>query len=390
MIIEIKDTPVPIKIWAKDLEDEALKQARETAGVPNLYPHLALMADAHAGKGSTVGSVIAMRGAIIPSCVGVDIGCGVSFVRLPINISDIKDLAILRHSFERSIPVGFQSNHEVSDRAGKYFSSLGLPSIYDQENKEIKRAALQMGTLGGGNHAIELVYDQDGNAGLLLHTGSRHIGLVIAEKHISIAAKAKQVAVSNKDLSCLLEGTEEFEGYIKDMSWALEYARLNREEIILRLLKDISHHQHKDFRYLEQKGQLFSINCHHNFASKENHYGEDLWVVRKGAVRARKDEVAIILGSMGTASYIVKGLGNKESFETCSHGAGRRMSRTKAKKTFTVEDAVRQTSGIECRKDKGILDEVPGAYKDIEEVMNNQADLVSKVFKLKQVLCIKG
>lgn len=388
----ISDTKVPVKIWATDLEPEAEAQVKNVANMPFIHKHVAVMADAHAGKGSTVGTVIATNGAIIPAAVGVDIGCGMCAVRLPFSVDKLGDLKKLRSSIERSIPVGFGYHKEPSSRQGNFFTSLGDLSETTKNRVNSGKALLQLGTLGGGNHFIEICTDGDSNAWLMLHSGSRNIGKMLAEIHIENAKELMKqyfINLPDPDLAYLVQGTKEFKEYLHDLHWAQGYAKANRNEMTLRILKDISHHVYgSDMgadKMIEQK-----VDCHHNYTQMENHFGKNIWVTRKGAVSARDGEWGIIPGSMGTGSHIVQGLGNAESFCSCSHGAGRRMSRTKARATYTQADLVAQTNGVECRKDDGVVDEIPGAYKNISEVMANQVDLVRPMYDLKQLLCIKG
>lgn len=384
----LSEGKVPVKIWTNDVETEALQQLQNLSQLPFVFKHVAVMPDVHAGKGSTVGTVIATKGAIIPSAIGVDIGCGMAAVKLPFKVDVFGDLKKLRNSLERSIPVGFKENFKLTESVEKAMADLGSP----QRELSLKKAAHQLGSLGGGNHFIEVCKDQENNAWLMLHSGSRNIGKVLAEAHIEAAKdlmKRYFIDLPDPDLAYLVQGTTEFKAYIADLLWAQRYAMHNREEMLKRALRDISY-----FVYGEDKGEEFmtvlKVNCHHNYTQMENHFGSNVWVTRKGAVSAKADELGIIPGSMGTRSYIVKGLGNQESFCSCSHGAGRRMSRSKARKTFTQEDFLQQTEGVECRKDDGVLDEIPGAYKSIDEVMDNQKDLVVPLFELKQLLCIKG
>ncbi len=388
----ISDTKKPVKVWATELEASAEAQVRNIANLPFIYSHVALMPDAHAGKGSTIGTVIATHGAVLPAAVGVDLGCGMCAVRLPFNVETLGDLKVLRHSLERSIPVGRDGNLEVSDRVGKVMQELGLPPSFTQENKLYRRSASQLGSLGSGNHFIELCVSNDGHAWLMLHSGSRNIGKELADQHIEKAKglmKKMFIDLPDPDLAYFAEGTPEFQAYIGDMLWAQNYARCNRNEMVNRALKDISYHVYKDARLLTDSS-LFRVDCHHNFCQKEHHFGANVWVTRKGAVSAQEGQLGIVPGSMGTKSYIVKGRGNPQSFHSCSHGAGRRMSRTEARRKFTAEDLVLQTQGVECRKDNAVVDEIPAAYKDIDVVMQNQSDLVEVVCELRQVLCIKG
>jgi tRNA-splicing ligase RtcB len=386
----ISETTHPIKIWASDLEVEAEKQLINVANLPFIHKHVAVMPDCHAGKGSTVGTVIATRGAIIPACVGVDIGCGMCAVKLPFKVDVFGDsLTKLRSSIERSIPVGFNENKETTERVMCGFKELG-----DTQSKQVnlKKALHQLGSLGGGNHFIEICQDEKNDAWIVLHSGSRNIGKSLAEIHINNAKdlmKKYFIDLGDPDLAYLAQGTKEFTEYLADLNWAQQYAKENRNEMMLRVLKDISYHI-----YGIDIGPIKMINlgidCHHNYTQMENHFGANIWVTRKGAVSAREGEFGIIPGSMGTKSYIVKGKGNLESFCSCSHGAGRKISRGKARALFTIEDIEKQTAGVECRKDIDVVDEIPAAYKDIETVMENQKDLVEIVHTLKQILCIKG
>lgn len=387
-MIEIKGSKVPIKNWASLLEDEALKQVKNVANLPIIFHHVALMPDAHAGKGSTIGTVIATQGAVIPSAVGVDIGCGMAALKLPLKVDDLKNLADLRYSIERSIPTGHDGNRSVSNRCGDVLKELGVAPSIDKEDSLYQKAALQFGSLGGGNHFIEICSDLDLNLWIMLHSGSRNIGKTLADKHISRAKGILREKLEDPNLAYLTEDVPEFDSYIKDMLWCQEYAFKNRQEMMLRVLKDVSYHLYNDFRLLNENH--FLVNCHHNYCQQEVHFGKKVWVTRKGAVSAKQGEMGIIPGSMGAKSFIVEGLGNPDSFCSCSHGAGRRMSRTQARKLFTEKDLQEQTVGVECRKDKAIVDEIPSAYKDIDQVMRDQGDLVRPVYQLKQIICVKG
>lgn len=396
---------VPAKIWASDLEAEAEAQIMNLAGMPFVFNHVAVMPDAHAGKGSTVGTVIATKGAIIPAAVGVDIGCGMAAVKLPFKIDVLggsEKLAALRHSIERAIPTGRHGHKELNDRQKASMKNLMLKHLgapYTVNDAQVDKASSQLGTLGGGNHFIEICTDLEGNAWIMLHSGSRNIGKVLAEKHIDAAKSLMKeyfISLPDPDLAYLAQGTAEFKSYLADLLWAQDFAMRNRQEMLSRVLEQVYRHVYgpNDWAFmmtcaLSQK-LLLTVNCHHNYTSMENHFGSNVWITRKGAVSAREGEYGIIPGSMGVKSFIVKGKGNAESFCSCSHGAGRRMSRTKAKATFTTEDLAKQTLGVECRKDANVVDEIPGAYKDIDVVMANQADLVEPVFELKQLICIKG
>lgn len=398
MIRVIGDTKRPIKIWATDLEPEAEAQVRNMASLPFIHSHVALMPDAHAGKGSTVGTVIATSGAIIPAAVGVDIGCGMFALKLPFSSSALQDLPALRHSIERSVPTGRFGNSSLTPTAKVFANALLEKATMTGSTitiGQLEKAVLQIGTLGGGNHFIEICQDTEGGAWIMLHSGSRNIGKVLAEKHIDKAKdlmKSYFISLPDPDLAYLVQGTSEFKLYLADLMLAQKFALFNREEMMHRVLEQVLRHVYKDKweEFFALRSTFQSVNCHHNYTSIENHGGKNVYITRKGAVSARTGEFGIIPGSMGAKSFIVKGLGNPESFCSCSHGAGRKMSRTKARATFTTEDLEKQTAGVECRKDADVIDEIPGAYKDIDKVMANQADLVEPVYTLKQIICIKG
>lgn len=385
----IIETPhVPVKIWSDYIEAEAQKQLENTARLPFVFKHVAAMPDVHAGKGATVGSVVATKGAICPAAVGVDIGCGMMAVKLPLNSAQVAEkIAEIRHTIERSIPVGFNSNRDITEEVMSWGCTNGFPGSLGP--KDTRKSLEQLGSLGGGNHFIEVCLDKENGVWVMLHSGSRNIGKVLAERHIDKAKglmKQMFIGLPDPDLAYFAQGTPEFSAYIEDVRWAQSYAMMNRQEMMRRILKDLGY----IFNNKTPIEPLISVNCHHNYLEWEHHYGENVIVTRKGAVRARVGDMGIIPGSMGTRSFIVRGKGNPESFDSCSHGAGRRMSRTKARATFTVEDLAKQTEGVNCRKDIGIVDEIPGAYKDIERVMANQSDLVEIVAELKQIMCIKG
>lgn len=390
---------VPVKIWSpiETVESSALDQLKNIASLPFVFKHVAAMPDVHLGKGATVGSVVATKNAICPAAVGVDIGCGMMAVKLDVNLNILKDkVKEIRHSIERSIPVGNASNkHVLIDVAilelWSRWDKLNATKVHRKTESELKGTSMkQIGTLGGGNHFIELCEDTEGNPWVMLHSGSRNVGKSLAEIHMTNAKdemKRMFISLPDPDLAYFVMGTSGYSQYMFDLMWCQEYAAKNREVMMNRILKDISHALGLGGALLNR---VIEVNCHHNYAAMENHYGENVLITRKGAVRARVGDMGIIPGSMGTRSYIVEGLGNPESFMSCSHGAGRRMSRTKAKATFTLEDFAQQTAGVECRKDAGVLDEIPGAYKDIDEVMENQKDLVKIVAQLKQFMCVKG
>lgn len=383
---------IPIKIWSQldTVEDKAIRQLKNTAAMPFVFKHVAAMPDVHLGIGATVGSVIATKRAIMPAAVGVDIGCGMMAVKTGLDARVVQDkISEIRHSIERSVPVGFDQ-HKNKSAVGVEFA--GWQSIEKLNNYDIdlkQKARMQMGTLGGGNHFIEVCLDTEGSVWVMLHSGSRGIGNLVARRHIDNAKdlmKKMFIELPDPDLAYFAQGLPGFDDYIWDLNWCQEYAFQNRREMMKLVLKDLSHAVNNK----EPIERLIEVNCHHNYTEIENHYGENVFVTRKGAVRARESDFGIIPGSMGAKSFIVKGLGNAESFHSCSHGAGRRMSRTQATKQFTVADLVEQTSGVECRKDKGVLDEIPSAYKDIDVVMENQKDLVTVVAQLKQIMCVKG
>lgn len=388
---------VPIKIWTDHVEDEAMNQLNRLSKLENIHSHLAVMPDVHAGKGSTVGTVIATNGIVIPAAIGVDIGCGMIAIKTPVNSEDLlkgNTLFDLRCQIEGNIPVGRDSNKMVSRKVEDTFKKhlTGKLNFHDKNDKFFKNSLLQLGSLGGGNHFIEICLDENNDVWVVLHSGSRGIGNAVGSHYIEQAKglmREANIKLEDQDLSYLSQQTKEFDNYINDMNWCQNYAMLNRIEMMDRILTILS----KKFfngKFSPAGMTLFSVNCHHNYTEKQVIDGKDIWLTRKGAVSAKKDEYGIIPGSMGTKSYIVKGLGNLESFCSCSHGAGRRMSRSKAKEAFSIEDVEKQLHGVECRKDNGIIDELPLAYKDIDVVMENQKDLVTIMHTLKQVICIKG
>ncbi|AUX40268.1 hypothetical protein SOCE26_016680 [Sorangium cellulosum] len=384
---QIKGRNVDIKMWTRpeEVEPVALEQLRNISALPWVFHHVAAMPDVHFGKGATVGSVIAMRGAVSPAAVGVDIGCGMGALRTNLTASDLPDdLKRIRSDIERAIPVGFASH----DAPPKRFVDLPLWEEFKSLTPKVQglftKARCQLGTLGGGNHFIELCLDTEGRVWLMLHSGSRNIGKELAEIHIATAKKlAHNRDLPDRDLAVFLAGTPEMKAYRHDLFWAQRYARANREAMF-HLAEGALRRHFPDLEIQE------AITCHHNYVAEEVHFGEEVLVTRKGAIRAGKGELGIIPGSMGTRSYIVRGLGNPEAFESASHGAGRKMSRGEAKRRFTVKDLAAQTAGVECRKDGGVLDEIPSAYKPIERVMEDQRDLVEVVAELRQVMCVKG
>lgn len=390
-IDKLQGTNVEIYLWTgiHDVESSALDQLKNVAALPRVFHHVAAMPDVHYGKGATVGSVIAMKDAIAPAAVGVDIGCGMAAVRTNIKGADLPDnLARFRSLVERVIPTGFHEHKAVAPEAR---SSRTYQKLFDRFTSLSSRvedlqgkAMRQIGTLGGGNHFVELCLDTTGQVWLMLHSGSRNIGKTLAEIHMYEAKHLPHnTYLPDRDLSTFLAGTPQMAAYRNDLYWAQEYAMLNREVMLERYQKEL-------VKLVPHVTFAEPILCHHNYVAEEVHFGESVFVTRKGAIRAAKGDLGIIPGSMGTKSYIVSGKGNPDSFMSASHGAGRRMSRGKAKGQFTLEDLEKQTAGVECRKDQGVLDEIPGAYKDIDVVMQNQADLVEVVAELKGIMCIKG
>ena len=384
-------TESPVLSWANhELKNDETKMAKNVASLPFVFKHVALMPDVHLGKGALVGSVIATKEAIIPAAVGGDIGCGMGAIKTPFKGDKLEGkLKKIRLDIEAAIPTGFNENKDLEKAVTNWQNWRDFKDLHSGVQDLESKAMKQLGSLGGGNHFIEVCVDTENQVWLMLHSGSRNIGNKLAQYHISTAKNLAKMADANlpdKDLAHFVTGTPEFEAYWRDLQWAQEYARFNRDVMMSRFKKIIEKHLAggKAFK------PLLVVNCHHNYSEKEVHFGEDVYVTRKGAVRADKEDYGIIPGSMGAKSYIVKGKGNVESFCSCSHGAGRLMSRTKAKKAYTLDDLIEQTKGVECRKDEGILDEIPGAYKPIEQVMENQSDLVEVVATLKQVLCVKG
>ncbi len=393
----------PIKAWVKGVgvDGRARQQLENVAGLPFIHEHVAAMPDCHWGLGATIGSVIPTRGAIIPAAVGVDIGCGMMAVRLNLTSHDLPDNAHgIRTAIEKAVPHGRTDNGGKNDRGA--WSELpnrhakrwaGLVSRYEKIIDKHPKAkpyntGRHMGTLGTGNHFIELCLDEDDRIWIMLHSGSRGPGNRFGTYFIELAKKDMErwfISLPNKDLAYLAEGSDHFYDYIKAVSWAQNYAKENREAMMEAVFAALER---------ELPGGLYAdeeaVNCHHNYVARENHYDANIWVTRKGAIRARSGDLGIIPGSMGAKSFIVRGKGNPESFHSCSHGAGRKMSRGAAKKTFTLDDHAKATEGVECRKDKGVLDETPGAYKDIDAVMAAQEDLVDVVHTLKQIVCVKG
>lgn len=394
-----------VRFWtgAMSVEDAAVKQLQNIAELPILCGHIAVMPDIHLGTGATVGSVIPTLSAVIPSAVGVDIGCGMVAVRTGLKASDLPDsLAGMRAEIEAAVPVGFAYNqkplsighesHVGAELQHRYdvlmagFHGLSLFTGIGQFDEQ--RMARQINSLGGGNHFQEVCLDESQQVWLMLHSGSRNVGKTIGEAAMEAARKhvaALDITLKDKDLAWLDDGTEAFEQYTQALSWAQDYARLNRDVMLYHVIKAVEKTLGRSLSITDE-----AVNCHHNYLSKEEFGGKSVWITRKGAVSARAGQMGIIPGSMGAKSFIVCGKGHEAAYCSCSHGAGRKMSRSAAKRYFTTDDLEAQTAGVECRKDDAVVDEIPGAYKDIDEVMAAQADLVEIKHTLKQVLCVKG
>lgn len=396
--------------WASVLDENTLEQAKTTTQMPFVWPHLALMPDAHLGKGATVGSVIPTDRAIIPAAVGVDIGCGMVAVRTQWTEDDVRaagPLSALREDIEARIPVSAgKYNQRLTETADERVHELqmlyaelkheynfvwGDGSDYlggeSRPSRYAENWPLQLGTLGSGNHFIEITVDEEGRIWAFLHSGSRGIGNKIAQHHIKVAAEQCEqhwIQLPDPDLAYLVEGTPEFDHYIFELRWAQEFARLNREEMMDRTLAALAQHMGADVERSDE------VNCHHNFTQREHHFGRNLWISRKGAISARAGQLGLIPGSMGTASYVVRGLGNTMSFCSSPHGAGRTYSRSKARKTFTLEQLRTAMTGIEYRDTDAFIDEIPQAYKDIDQVMEDASDLVEVVHQFRQIVNVKG
>lgn len=388
-----------VLIWTNDVEDTAKEQLSRIADLPIIHSHVAVMPDVHWGMGATVGSVIACKGAVIPAAVGVDIGCGMLAVKLTLKAADLPDsLAAVRLAIEAVVPVGFKEHAadalNISLSVTRQVGELKryLRGIQVQTPEVTQRDPLkwlrQIGTLGGGNHFIELCLDVNTqDVWIMLHSGSRNIGKTIAEVFIERARNQSWAQLlPDRDLAWLDNTSNDYALYCQAVEWAQDYAAVNRRVMLERVFEALRTGLGRDDIGVAAE----VINCHHNYISTETHFGHELIVTRKGAIRAGLGDMGIIPGSMGDRSFIVRGKGNEMSFCSCSHGAGRKMSRGAAKKAFTLEDMAAQTAGVECRKDADVLDEIPGAYKDIQVVMDNQSDLVDIVATLKQVLCVKG
>jgi tRNA-splicing ligase RtcB (3'-phosphate/5'-hydroxy nucleic acid ligase) len=399
---------VPVKMWTQGvpIEAEALQQLDNAARLPIVFKHVAAMPDVHYGIGATIGSVIPTIKAIIPAAVGVDIGCGMIACKTSLNARDLPDsLARLRSEIEKAVPHGMTPKQFRRDGANRDKGSWETPpneadAAWAQLVDEFEAICVDyprlkntnnhrhMGTLGGGNHFIEICLDEQGGVWIMLHSGSRGVGNAIGTHFIELAKKDAELHQRNlpdQDLAYFEEGAQYFGDYVRGVGWAQKFARLNREVMMQRVIGALRKVISKPF-----ETHLEAVNCHHNYVQKETHFGQEVFVTRKGAVSAKAGELGIIPGSMGAKSFIVRGKGNVDSFMSCSHGAGRSMSRTKAKKLFTIADQIKATEGVECRKDADVIDEIPMAYKDIDAVMEAQKDLVEVVYTLKQVVCVKG
>ena len=401
----------PIKAWTDGVpvEPQAMAQVRNVAELPFVHSHVALMPDVHQGWGATVGSVIPTHKAIVPAAVGVDIGCGMMAVRTTLTAEDLPDsLAGVRSAIETAVPHGRTNQggkgdrgawHDIPEDVATAYRARGRRSQSLEERlgeivghtaklrRQEGKAPLHLGTLGTGNHFIEVCLDEEGGVWTMLHSGSRGPGNGIGTCFIELAKKDMEryfIRLPDRDLAYLVEGTDHFRNYVRAVAWAQDYAAVNREVMMARVLKALARATRR-FNVVDG-----AVNCHHNYVAREKHFGTDVWLTRKGAVRARRGDLGIIPGSMGERSFIVRGRGNANSFHSCSHGAGRVMSRGDARRTFTLEDHRRATDGVECRKDREVIDETPAAYKDIDAVMAAQRDLVDVVHTLTQVVCVKG
>lgn len=400
----MESTGVPIKSWTKGVpfEEKARQQLRNIAGLPFIHKWVAAMPDVHLGKGATIGSVVPTLGAVIPAAVGVDIGCGMMAVKTSLKASDLPDnLFAIRSAIEAAVPHG-RSAHarrgrdkgswkDIPDDVGHAW--LGLSSQFNalcEKHAVLKNTnnIAHLGTLGTGNHFIEICLDEVQQVWFMLHSGSRGVGNRIGTHFIETAKKDMQrwhINLPDKDLAYLPEGSDHFSDYVEAVEWAQGFAQINRNVMMNRVIAAVKSSMQAEF-----DANLEAVNCHHNYISREHHFGKNVIVTRKGAVRAREGEMGIIPGSMGARSFIVRGLGNEDSFCSCSHGAGRVMSRTQAKKVVSMDEHLLATKDVECRKDKDVIDETPSAYKDIDKVMEAQSDLVEVVHTLKQVVCVKG
>lgn len=399
----LQEGGVPVKCWTRDLpfEEAARQQVLNISRLPFIHKWVAVMPDVHLGKGATIGSVVPTVGAVVPAAVGVDIGCGMMAVRTSLVASDLPDhLGGIRSAIEAAVPHGRSSGRgkrdkgawgQVPEDVSAAWASLAKPFDRLQEKHPVLKNTnnlSHLGTLGTGNHFIEVCLDESQAVWFMLHSGSRGVGNRIGTHFIELARQdlsRNNTRLPDMDLAYLVEGSEHFHDYVEAVEWAQQFARINREVMMQRVIHAVRSGLGRPF-----EANLEAVNCHHNYVARETHYGEQVLVTRKGAVRAGKGELGIIPGSMGARSFIVRGLGNEESFCSCSHGAGRIMSRTQAKKLVSLEEHHAATATVECRRDEGVIDETPAAYKPIEKVMAAQKDLVEIVHTLKQVVCVKG
>jgi tRNA-splicing ligase RtcB (3'-phosphate/5'-hydroxy nucleic acid ligase) len=393
----------PVKMWTNGVpvEDQARQQLANTARLPFIFKHIAAMPDVHLGKGSTIGSVIPTKRAIIPAAVGVDIGCGMMACKTTLSATDLPDnLGPMRSAIEKAVPHGMSPKRQGRDKGSWDSPPSRVDAFWAELFPDFERITQKyprlkntnnyrhLGTLGGGNHFVEVCIDEANFVWFMLHSGSRGVGNAIGSLFIEKAKEDMRthfINLPDEDLAYFPEGTEHFNDYVEAVGWAQKFARLNREAMMVAVIDAVKSVIEKPF-----ETHVEAVNCHHNYVQKERHFGEDVLITRKGAVRAGAGELGIIPGSMGAKSFIVRGKGNAESFDSCSHGAGRAMSRNEAKRRYTLEDQARATAGVECRKDEAVIDEIPMAYKDIDAVMSAQTDLVEVVHTLKQVVCVKG
>ena len=391
--METINDKIVIFLNPKTIEPAAKQQLENIAELPFVFKHVAVMPDCHLGKGATVGSVIATKGAIIPAAVGVDIGCGMIAVKTKFFAEDLpNNLEKVRTGIERRIPLGAGAfNRKITDTARKRVTQLKKEATQDYDSVD-KRWTDALGSLGSGNHFIEISLDESDRVWVVLHSGSRGIGNTLAMKHIRIAQKLmdeNSIKLKDRDLAYLSENRGEFDKYINDLLWAQDFALLNREEMMDRVMTELSYVFYTEDGH-QKEIELERINCHHNFTQRENHFNEDVWITRKGAIQMKAGQKGVIPGSMATSSYIVSGLENKMAYHSAPHGAGRRFSRGEARRRFTMEDFKKAMAGIECRHSAKLIDELPMAYKDIDEVMENSKELVKVDHRLRQVVSIKG
>jgi tRNA-splicing ligase RtcB len=390
-----------VLVWGSDVEEGTIEQAAKASRLPFVTGHLALMADAHVGLGATIGSVIPTRGAIIPAAVGVDIGCGMIAAETDLRTDDLPErFGGFLERVEAVVPAGVGKGHRFRSERDRERHARKVPAYTGSSHltaKQIDKITDQFGTLGSGNHFVEVCLDERGHVWVVLHSGSRGIGNELATGHIASAKrlmKKLHVSLEDPNLAYLVEHTPEFDAYVADMLWAQDYARANREAMMDAVLTELWGFVGAGDKNPSDKlgHEVRRINCHHNYAEREHHFGHDVWLTRKGAIRARTSDLGVIPGSMGTASYIVRGLGNPASYQSCSHGAGRRMSRSRARKEIPVKEFVTSMEGRDwqVRKAERLLDEAPQAYKDIDQVMADQADLVAVEHTLHQILNYKG